>query len=170
MSVFDILKTQKEALDRQAQNLRRKPTDIFIRLDFDQKGAFIQTIDKTGKETLIDPNLFSGATRHLIQSVNAISDKNAFLIDWENPGSRLYLHDYPHLIAPLMSSGLLVNNGLRPVKTDSREQNMGNTDQPAILKLRLQPHTPAEKIVSKDSNANKRNTAPRFIYVPLHAK
>ncbi|SEA33415.1 Superfamily II DNA or RNA helicase, SNF2 family [Arachidicoccus rhizosphaerae] len=136
MSLFDILRQQKIELDQQRR--QQSSTDILIRLTLDDKGAYIQIINKKGEEVYPDYSAFSGAVRSLMHSISSIMDKNAFLISWDNPENRIYLNEYAYLIQGILSSGLLVDQDFRPIESDKPVAGNSGAQLPT-LRLRLSP-------------------------------
>lgn len=156
MSLFEILRQQKKELELQQLQSGYGLGDIYIKLDTDDKGTFIQITDKQGQEIQPDYTAFTGSLRNLIKSINSIADKNAFLIDWENPGNHLYLHENPHLVEPILSSGLLVDIDLNPIL--SAWESKTNKPSPAILKVVLTPQL-ANPQKSNNSISKKENNS-----------
>ncbi|MDQ6480314.1 DEAD/DEAH box helicase [Dyadobacter sp. LHD-138] len=87
----------------------KKDMGLFFLLQFDQQGAFIETVDKTGKNATFDYRQYSGVQRSIAKTIYMIRDRSHFTIDWENPESRLYLHEHPYLIPQLLESGIFIN-------------------------------------------------------------
>ena len=118
MSIFEQLKknkSYKEYIDISPQ----KDNGLFFLLHFDNQGAFVETVDKAGKNASFDYRQYSGVLRSLAKTIHTIRDRSHFTIDWENPDSRLYLHEHPYLIPQLLESGLFINNDDKVIKAGS---------------------------------------------------
>lgn len=93
----------------------QKVVDVVFRLRVDATGAYVEVTDRNDKVVTVDYRAYSGAVRSILKSVEQIEQKSAFAIDWENPESRVYLHEHPYLLDPLLHSGLLLSNTGKPL-------------------------------------------------------
>lgn len=142
MSIFEELKRSHSS---QTGIVLKSDTRIFFRLHFDTSGAFLEVTNQAGEETDFDYHQYSGLMRSITKNIRLARDRNHFTIDWENPESRIYLHEHPYLIPQLLESGHFVNGDLNPVKLIAGTahlnlllENKGNQ----MLKARLQLITP----------------------------
>lgn len=115
MSIFEQLKRSKSFTEFRDFS-PQKDNGLFFLLQFDNQGAFIETVDKAGKSTTFDYRQYSGVVRSLAKTIHTIRDRSDFTIDWENPESRLYLHEHPYLIPQLLESGLFINHDDHVIK------------------------------------------------------
>ena len=76
---------------------------------FDEHGAFIEVQNEKGNIVEVDYLLYSGVVRGILKSIQSIAQRNDFLIDWENPNNKVYLHENDFLIEQLLQSKLLVD-------------------------------------------------------------
>lgn len=79
------------------------PAQIFFRISFDEWGAFLVVEDKEGAVLLPDYVHYSGATRAVLRSLEQLSDRNAFVINWENPTGNIYLGEHEFLLWQLFA-------------------------------------------------------------------
>ena len=81
-------------------NLKIKnPNVIYLKLDFDENGAFLEVVDKKGKAIEVNYLSYSGALRNVLKNIETIIERNSFVIDWEKGSSDLvYLTDNDHLV------------------------------------------------------------------------
>ena len=126
MSIFEHLKRNKPFTEfKEVSN--KNLSEIFFLLQFDKQGAFIEVVNKSGKNASFDYRQYSGLLRSITKSLQLISDRNQYTVDWENPDKRLYLSEHPYLIPQLLESGRFVNyndevitagNGLAKLRMD----------------------------------------------------
>ncbi len=109
MSIFEQLRRNKSFTEYKEIS-PKKDNGLFFLLQFDTQGAFIETVDKTGKDATFDYRQYSGVLRSIAKTIHMIRDRSNFTIDWENPESRLYLHEHPYLIPQLLESGIFINS------------------------------------------------------------
>jgi superfamily II DNA or RNA helicase len=115
MSIFEQLKRNKIPV-AQTDVSNKEGDEIFFRLHFDSRGAYIETVNKSGKETEFDYRRFSGVLRSIAKNIQLVKDRSHFTVDWENPDNRLYLHEHPYLVAQLLESGHFINAQMKPVR------------------------------------------------------
>ena len=126
MSIFEQLKRNKLQF-AQSHTFATGDEKIFFVLRFDGEGAWIETVNQDGKETEFDYRRYSGLLRSIAKNIQLAKERSHFTIDWENPDSRLYLHEHPYLIPQLLESGHLINEDKKPV-----------IQLPGVAKLNLQ--------------------------------
>ncbi|MFN4144753.1 MAG: DEAD/DEAH box helicase [Runella sp.] len=107
-----------------------KKEDISIQLCFDANGAYLQLINNKNQVVQPDYQLYDGALRHLIRSLHQIRERNEFVIDWENPSSQLYLHEYDYLLEYLRQCPKLI---------DERGKSVVFSTLEGELRLQIQP-------------------------------
>jgi len=118
MSLFEQFRKNKQTGYITDTVRQKKVVDISFPLSFDEKGAFIEVADKSGKPVTTDYRQYSGTLRSILKSVEQIQQKAAFAIDWENPENRIYLHVHPYLLDSLLYSGKLLNKKGNPLTAD----------------------------------------------------
>jgi superfamily II DNA or RNA helicase len=102
-----------EALKKDRQLLRTavlgKQQTIQFCLLFDEQGAYIDVRNEKGEPVTADYLDYSGVVRSILKSVHSILQRRDFLIDWENMGNKVYLHENDFLIEQLLQSKLWVD-------------------------------------------------------------
>lgn len=111
-NVFDHFRKQSEQLRTSLQNI----DNIFFQILFDNYGAYLKVVDKSGKEVEVSYLNYGGASRHVLRLVDQIQERNSFLIDWEKPNEFLYLAEHEHLIEQLKHCNNLVNAAMQPIQ------------------------------------------------------
>ncbi len=111
---------------QQFQLLKRKQTDfragtarkiqISLHLDFDDSGAFLQTVDAKGKEVAPDYQQESGRMRDLLRAMSAIEQRQDFQVDWHGTGSRVYIQEHDYLLELARQADCLQLTDGRPVQ------------------------------------------------------
>ncbi|HAK75364.1 MAG TPA: hypothetical protein DCM71_00255, partial [Runella sp.] len=93
-SLFEQFRKPKSAT---VSSITTKKENLRVCICFDNVGAYVQLINDKGE--IINPNYqsYSGGLRNLIRAIQQIHERNEFVIDWENPTSQLYLHQYDYL-------------------------------------------------------------------------
>ena len=95
---------------------------IFFQLDFDDSGAFLNVVDKKGRALEADYQQFSGVSRSILRSINNITEKSAFRIDWDYAASgRVYLHEHDYLLEQLRQSDCFVDTALKPLRFETQQ-------------------------------------------------
>lgn len=145
MSIFEQLKRNKIPVV-QAHISGKDASEIYFQLHFDNGGAYIEIVDKSGNETEFDYRRFSGILRSITKNIQLAKDRNNFTIDWENPNNRLYLHEHPYLIAQLLESNYFVNTKMQKIKRGE-----------GTASLNLQLDKISEKILSAKMDLNFQN-------------
>ncbi len=79
------------------------PAQIFFRINFDEWGAFLVVEDKEGTIIVPDYVHYSGTTRAVLRSLEQLVDRNAFVINWENPTGNIYLGEHEFLLWQLFA-------------------------------------------------------------------
>ena len=75
----------------------KNPNVIYLKLDFDENGAFLDVVDKKGTPIEVNYLSYSGALRNVLKSIETIVERNSFVIDWEKGSSdSVYLADNDH--------------------------------------------------------------------------
>lgn len=123
MSIFEYLKRNKPAVSQKVVPYE-KTNGLFFLLCFDDQGAFIETVDKNGKQAEFDYRQYSGVIRNLSKTIHTIRSRNHFTIDWQNPDSRLYLHEHPYLVPQLLESGLFIDHKHEAIKAGPEQGQM----------------------------------------------
>lgn len=114
MNLFEQLKKQKH--NKTATTLG-DAVPVFFFLYNDENGAYIQVQNE--KRKVITPNYlqYTGEVRNVLKSIQQITDKSDFIIDWDNPDGRTYLHEHPYLLPSLLHSNKLYNDNKEVVGT-----------------------------------------------------
>lgn len=73
---------------------------------FDEHGAYVEVRNEKGVPIQVDYQQYSGVVRTILKSIHAIENKSNFIIDWENAGGKVYLHENDYLIEMLLQSKL----------------------------------------------------------------
>ena len=84
---------------------------------FDEQGAYVEVRNQKGNPVQPDYLNYSGVVRSILKSMNAIIERSDFLVDWENPENKVYLHENDFLIEQLLQSQRWVDsngNTLKP--------------------------------------------------------
>ncbi len=112
-----------EKLKRKKPVITKKPavSSVYFRLNFDNGGAYITAVDKNGNEIESGYELYSGAVRDLLKSLENIRDKNSFRIDWEKPGDKAYLAEHEYLIWQLQHCENFVDPKFKPIRFATEE-------------------------------------------------
>lgn len=101
--LFEALKKDKQP---QHTSSAGKAEAVIFCLLFDDQGAYIEVRNEKGKPANADYLHYSGVVRSILKSVHAIEQRSDFLVDWENPGNKVYLHENDFLIEQLLQSKL----------------------------------------------------------------
>lgn len=94
--LFDSFKRVKNY-----QKTSSKRHNIRFSLQFDHIGAYIESVSDKGVPIEVSYQDYSGATRHVLRSLQQIREQNNFNISWDNPSARAYLHEYDYLLDQL---------------------------------------------------------------------
>lgn len=94
----------------------KNPDVIYIKLDFDGNGAFIEVVDKKGKSIEVNYLSYNGALRNVLKHIDTIKERNSFVIDWEKGSTDgIYLADNDFLIWQLKNCDNFVDKDLKPI-------------------------------------------------------
>jgi superfamily II DNA or RNA helicase len=98
-----------------AQTPTGKAELVKIQLCFDPAGCYLQLLND--KNVVFEPDYqaYSGAMRNLLRAMQQLRDRSSFVIDWENPSARLYLHQHEYLLDYVRQCALIVDERNRPV-------------------------------------------------------
>ncbi|WP_319203061.1 DEAD/DEAH box helicase [uncultured Ilyobacter sp.] len=111
-------------------NIERKKTGIkiekvYFKLSFDEKGAFVDTVDEKGKILCeVEPMQYDRNTREILKSIDHIRENSLFLISWDSCGDRIYLSEHPHLIELLKNSRYFVDENFENIEWSHEESNL----------------------------------------------
>ena len=92
-SIFEHFRRQKSG-DSKAKTHPK----VYFQIDFDDYGAYLSVVDGKGKQIEVNYLGYSGVIRNLLRSIEQITEKNSFVIDWEKPAERIYLSEHDHLV------------------------------------------------------------------------
>ena len=92
-SIFEHFRRQKSG-DSKAKTHPK----VYFQIDFDDYGAYLVVVDGKGKQIEVNYLGYSGVIRNLLRSIEQITEKNSFVIDWEKPAERIYLAEHDHLV------------------------------------------------------------------------
>lgn len=112
MNVFEQFKKQKHI---KSSGTNGTTVAVFFFLFSDENGAYIEVKDDRGKEISPSYLQYSGEVRTVLKDIEQITGKSNFTIDWDNPDRKIYLHDHPYLLPPLLHSKKLVNAKKEPL-------------------------------------------------------
>lgn len=78
--------------------------DFYFLLAFDEKGAYVQTVDKRLESIEMDHRYSTGDEGQTLRTFNHIREELQYQISWdsESPESKVYLAAYPYLIFQLI--------------------------------------------------------------------
>lgn len=109
MSIFEKLK-RVNVHDAGYSTSVKQVNEIFFFLKFDDRGGYVEIVDKSGNLADFDYRRFSGLLRGIARSIQLVKERSNFTFDWENPENHLYLHEHPYLIPQLLETGLFVSD------------------------------------------------------------
>lgn len=113
INLFEVLKKEKQSI---GVNDFSKAVNIFFCLLFDEKGAYIEVRNENREIVEASFHHYSGVTRSILKSINAITEKNDFLVDWDNPANKVYLHENDFLIELLLQSKVWITEESNLIK------------------------------------------------------
>lgn len=97
-----------EALKKEKQSGQTRPparaAAITFCLLFDENGAYIEVRNDKGQQAEVDYVNYNGVARNILKSIQSVSQRGDFVVDWENPGNKVYLHENAFLIDQLLQS------------------------------------------------------------------
>jgi len=105
--------------DKQISSSKVSAETIVFCLLFDELGAYIEVRNAKGNAILPDYINYSGVVRSILKSVQSITQRNDFLVDWENPENKVYLHENDFLIEQLLQSKLWIDDNGTAVQAAS---------------------------------------------------
>ena len=151
-NIFEALKK-----DRQVSSVSSVGNAVELRfcLLFDEQGAYIEVQNDKGIAVEADYLRYSGVVRSILKSVQSIAQRNDFLVDWENPESKVYLHENDFLIEQLLQSQRWVDSTGNTLKAAT-----GN----GLLSL-VMNNTPGEKISSLMQLIINDSLSTEFIFI-----
>lgn len=89
-----------------------KAVHFGILLDFDDNGAFLQTVDQKNREIVVPYQQATGAQRNLLRAMAVIRDKLDFTVSWQNEENRIYIKEHDYLLEIAKHCNLLrLSNG-----------------------------------------------------------
>jgi len=103
MQQFNILKKQKSLTPSKTN----AAVHFSILLDFDDTGAYLQTVDKKNREIIVPYQQASGPQRNLLRAMAVIREKLGFSVSWQNEENRIYIKDHDYLLEIGRQSKLL---------------------------------------------------------------
>ncbi len=104
--LFEALKKDRQALHTASTG---KEEAIIFCLLFDEQGAYVEVRNEKGQPVTADYLHYSGVTRSILKSIYSILQRGDFLVDWENPGNKVYLHENDFMIEQLLQSKRWIN-------------------------------------------------------------
>ncbi|KPA19143.1 helicase SNF [Candidatus Magnetomorum sp. HK-1] len=110
-NIFEILKRKKRVIKK--EHTEQGP--VYFQMKFDSSGAYINVVDAENKPLDTSYDMYSGATRELLKSIDNIHEKNSFRIDWKTPNKRVYLADNEFLIWQLRHCKTFVSPDYTPI-------------------------------------------------------
>ncbi len=134
-NIFEALKKDRQI---SATPISGKAVPVKFCLLFDEQGAYIEVQDESGIAIETDYLRYSGVVRSILKSVQSIAQRNDFLVDWENPDNKVYLHENDFLIEQLLQSKLWI---------DAKGNTLKGAPVIGVLNL-VMKKTPGEKITS----------------------
>ena len=144
------------ALEKTSPILRNveAPAAVFFRLDMDEKGFFLTTVNSNGKEVNPAYEFYSGPERNILKEISRIKEQNAFRIEWgaTETTEKFHINGNDHLISMLLETDLLQNAKGEPL---SPAQGMGQ------VKVFIQPVEKKERVpANKKKNPGDENKSP----------
>lgn len=109
-------------LKRPERHTAIKMTDrkeIFFNLCFDDKGAFINVIDKKRKPVQTDYHAYSGAVSDVLRSLAMIEEKRMTQFAWDGKVPPVYLGDHTGLLYHLLKSNHIFDETGNPIYVSS---------------------------------------------------
>ncbi len=135
--LFEKLK-RSQAISVQNQKIE----DIKLMIDFDEYGAFVETVNNSLNTVETDYRQYSGALREVLRNLSYIKDKNSFSIEWDRESDYVYLADHDYLFWQLRNCDNIVNEKGKPLKFSESEGSLclliEETDSPTLLRANIQ--------------------------------
>lgn len=104
-NLFEALKKDKQTI-----SLTSNAEPVMFCLLFDEQGAYIEVRNQKGNVISPDYLNYSGLVRSILKSVQAITQRNDFLVDWGNQENKVYLHENDFLVEQLLQSKLWIDD------------------------------------------------------------
>ena len=114
--------------------------EVFFQIATDDYGAYLTVTDKKGNPIDVNYLGYSGATRNLLRSIEQITDKNSFVIDWEKPNEQVYLSEHDYLIDQLRRTGNIIDDQNKPLHF---QEGIGH------IRITIEAQTDTQKTMSK---------------------
>lgn len=93
--------------------------EIFFYLCFDDKGAFINVIDKKKKKVQADYHVYSGAVSDVLRSLDMIEEKRMSQFAWDGKVPPIYLGNHAGLLYHLLRCNNLCDETGKPIRVSS---------------------------------------------------
>ncbi len=109
-----LRKTRQQGVTRQ----RGASTDFFFRLATDDRGCYVQTVDKQGKPVCPDCRAYSGDRAQALRTMDRLREEGLLELNWEgtDASDKLYVADSPYWVGQLVRCPNLVNGQMQPVR------------------------------------------------------
>ncbi|MEL6942417.1 MAG: hypothetical protein AAFO82_07100, partial [Bacteroidota bacterium] len=104
-NIFEHFKRQ----NAQVKTRLDRVEEIYFQIQFDDFGAYIQTVDAKGKAVEVSYLNYSGSVRQVLRVLEQIQDRNSFVIDWEKPQDQIYLAEHDYLLEPLRNCSNVID-------------------------------------------------------------
>lgn len=114
--IFEKLKRSKSLITGQ-----KTAQTVFFQLNFDTSGAFLRVVDGKGQDIHPGHQYYTGPTREVLKSIDAIRSQNSFRIDWKKPSGKVYLNDSDYLLWPLRHCDNFVDDHFTPIRFSDSE-------------------------------------------------
>src|SRR3954452_12235557 len=150
-SLFEVLKREKHSV-----HTKGRATPIHFCLLFDAKGAYIEVRNEQEDLTETDYLQYNGALRSILKSIQNITSRSDFIIDWENSVNKVYLHENEFLIEPLLQTNLW---------RDEEGNTILRSGDIAILRLVLAKPSDGKKINSSLQLLQNDEVIPQFRFI-----
>lgn len=93
--------------------------DIFFRFSFDNKGAYVDVVDKYMKKIQVDFHGYRGDVFNVLRSLALIEEKTKMQFTWDGQESHIYLGEYTYLLYQLVRCGNLCDEKGRIIRVSS---------------------------------------------------
>lgn len=114
----ELLPLLKRPVKPTATNITDQ-NDIFFRLCFDGKGAFVDVIDKKKRKIQVDYHAYSGDVFNVLRSLAIIKEKRMKQFTWDGKTSPIYIGDYTGLLHQLLKCNNLQNEFGKAIRVSS---------------------------------------------------
>ena len=151
-NIFEALKKDRQIL---SSSITGDAVLIKFCLLFDELGAYVEVQNEKGNAVEFDYLRYSGVVRSILKSIQSIGQRNDFLVDWENPDNKVYLHENEFLIDQLLQSKIWV---------DDKGHKIESAASKALLSLVLNSNTD-KKITSVMQLLINDNQATQFQFI-----